>query len=100
MKYYKQVIVKSKDDLPEEKGRYIVNLKKTGTQRDYPFYGTSMSVRLWLKYVDWYLVPVEQSDLRDELIKMLKNETVQCTYGVESEEETVDRYLNDKENKL
>jgi len=55
MKYTK-VIIKSKDDLPKEKERYIAHMKYTDSIRYYPYYGTKVSTKLWIEGIDWYLI--------------------------------------------
>lgn len=62
MKLYRKVYIKNDADLPKEYGRYVVHLKETDTQRDYPFYCTKVSIRLWNKFVDWYLQPIDITD--------------------------------------
>jgi hypothetical protein len=74
-KLFKQVFIKSEDDLPKKSGRYISGFKDSDITKDFPYYNTKVSVRLWIEKIDWYLIEVDekQSEIREALIKFGKS---------------------------
>lgn len=62
METYRKIYIKSEADLPKVAGSFIVHTKQGDTFNDYsyPFLDNiPMSKSSWLKYIDWYLQPVE-----------------------------------------
>jgi len=55
--YYVKVKIESEEDLPKAEGRYVAHLIEADIQGDYPYYGTKVSMKIWMKYIDWYLLP-------------------------------------------
>jgi hypothetical protein len=95
MKYYKQVIVKSKDDFPE-KGQYFCNRSGFMSVQDLR---NDLPEKSFQREIRWYLI---EADLRDELIQF-SNELKKAIYdGMENKttwsvDSVIDKYLNDKE---
>ena len=70
-KLYRQVFIESEDDLPKEDGEYFVsyvNIECKLYILGFNFLKTN--IQKWLTEVDWYLLPVEQS----QQIELLKHE--------------------------
>ena len=94
MKYTK-VIIKSADDLPKEKERYIAHMKHTDSIRDYPYHGTKVSTKLWIEGIDWYLI----EDKEQEIIKALSGEEIEDVPTFTSTEYPIEDYVvYDKEH--
>ncbi len=71
METFIKVYIKSEDDLPKETGDYITNLGKWSFE---PWDEDDNFV--WLSGVEWYLKPVEISEISDEEIENAINEYV------------------------
>ena len=70
---YRNVFIKSKADLPKY-GNYYVKWKDSEDISLWPLQHNKSSIVFWLKYIDWYLQPVELPS--DEEIEILAEEEV------------------------
>ena len=74
--YYKKILIKSIEDLPKEQGEYFCHRKSDN--RLLIFHRFIESDRefedsVWLRNVDWYLLPVEQPMYSREFVEWFFN---------------------------
>jgi hypothetical protein len=67
---YKKVYIKSKADLPEKSGTYIVFVKDDDEINQWSYRKDSPNDddKDWIEYIDWWFQPVK--DITDEEIEM------------------------------
>jgi hypothetical protein len=75
MELYEKVYIKSEDDLPKDEV-YIVHHKRSDRVSDMDIQREGMSddakefeTNYWMNCFDWYLRPIKEIDLREELEK-------------------------------
>jgi hypothetical protein len=61
-KLYRQVFIESEDDLPKKKRWYTIKPKENHLQTMIFAPKSDYDRNYWMKYIDWYLLPVEQSE--------------------------------------
>ncbi len=94
MEYFKKVYIKSKDDLPKEKGGYDTelgyiyfnpnNLKIEGKGNRID------NVEWWVDNINWYLLPVSLPEVTDEEIDEMRF----ATLGVIGHEDIDNAYID------
>jgi hypothetical protein len=96
---YEKIVIKKKSDLPKVKGEYICGVDcgfVPVAPIDYP----GDIEGWWMKHVKWYLIPIKENNLREELIKYLEweqNENTDRKMAVYGEpDEIVDNYIKNK----
>lgn len=90
MELYKKIYIKSEADLPKEEDVYYVHIKPDNKIKEW-FFHIETDHREWLKYIDWYLQPVEaeaEKDLqKSKLIEVMEADERDGLYKAEVSDE-------------